>query len=99
MENTVKFSWYTTVLRGLSYNTEITSIEDIPKEKWFAYEYNKFLGLWKKFKDMPNLGVAGASDSTLKEMDWECVHDYNGWKSQVRLPQFTRYGAYLNGEA
>lgn len=99
MENTVKFSWYTTVLRGLSYPLNIQSLADIPVEGWMEEEFSRFVTLWKKFKDMPKLGVAGVSYEILKYNDWEYVHDFNGWKSQLTLPKFTRYGAYLNGEA
>ena len=39
LTNTVKFSWLTTLLRGLSYNRNIKKVADIPQENWMR-SYN-----------------------------------------------------------
>jgi hypothetical protein len=97
MTNTVMFSWYTSVLRGLSYDKGIKSLNDIPREAWMVDSYETFINLWKHFKDMPNLGVSGCSDEYLDENSWEDIHEFNGWFSNTESNKrnWTRYGNYF----
>lgn len=99
MKTTVHFSYYTTVLRGLTYKQEITSLEEIPYECWMEDEHKFIPKLPKILFDMPVTKVMGCKE--IDEDDLEgTMHEHNGWKTACTYytSSFNLYGEYIRGK-
>jgi len=89
MLTTVHFSWYTWLLRQLTYNKKITEFEDIPESGVFEN------GDQEDFKDFHK--VLAKLDVTLVRGSKEgysgsTMHNYNGFYNQKHRPGYTTYG-------
>lgn len=99
MKSTVHMSFYTTVLRGLTYDRHIEILEDIPCETWMADVHKYIPQLPKILVDMPVDKVMGCAEPY--EGDQEgTVHEFNGWATACNTYKFrfNRYGEYIRGK-
>jgi len=98
MTTSVHMSFYTTILRGLTYPQDITDIANIPVESWMkdTHQYIPFLP--EILLDMPFIRVAGARDLRVDEQ--ETMHNFNGWSSasDYNRFKFNIYGEYIRGK-
>jgi hypothetical protein len=89
MKTTVHFSWFTFLLRQLTYPTKVTSFEDIPRASTFDEIPQKhFKDFHKVLAKLDVTKVRGSREDTTGTT----MHEYNGFYSQVNKPQFTTYG-------
>jgi len=95
MTTTVHFSWYTYLLRLLTYRHKIESFDDLTHDDWV--EENVKSRLEKLHLALKDLKVTQVSGTKKEYLDGEdTMHDYNGFHSQFTMPQFTEYGEQLN---
>jgi hypothetical protein len=98
MTTTVHMSFYTTILRGLTYPQDITDIANIPEEGWMKDTHKFIPFLPKILLDMPFIRVAGARDLKVDEQD--TMHNFNGWSTACDYNRFkfNIYGEYIRGK-
>lgn len=101
MLTTVHFSWYTTLLRYLTYPCVFQSFDDLdakPTNYWMTEP-----GVFEIFKKLPyilkDLKITQVSGiKKVAEASGHTMHAYNGWYSntnQKSLAKFTEYGEQL----
>lgn len=100
MTTTVHFSWYTTLLRYLTWNKKFTSFDDLkahPTNDWMGEVFDKFKKLPYVLPQLKFVSVRGSKPSC----DGSVMHDYNGWYCNVTNNKWknkhTVYQEQLNG--
>jgi len=97
MLTTVHFSWYTTLLRYLTWDVKFSNFDELydkPTNGWSKQSFPQFKALPYVLKQLKVTQVAGVK---LPCDDKYTMHDYNGWYSNTNehKRQFTAYGEQL----
>lgn len=98
MTTSIHMSWFTTLLRILTHDADITSWEEAGKyrDSWVNDDsWAKFCKIPYVLKDLKFITVKGAG----KTMTGSTMHDFNGWHSNITpgKSKLTTYGAQLDG--
>lgn len=100
MTTTVHFSWYTTMLRYLTYDNAFEKIEDLkdyPTNYWMNEAFPIFVKLPHVLKQLKVTQVSGTKD--VKANGGHTMHNYNGWYNNTNFTgyqiKFTEYGEQL----
>lgn len=97
MLTTIHFSWYTTLLRYLTYNNVFKNFDELdkkPTNHWMKEAFPRFKKLPYVLKQMKITKVRGAGEG----QTGTTMHDYNGWYSNTEFNykyKFTEYGEQL----
>ena len=99
MLTTVHFSWYTTMLRYLTYGIKFQSIDDFENYHTNGWMSNAF----PTFKKLPyvlhKLKITQVSGTKNVAELGRTMHEYNGWYANTKdgyESKFTEYGVQLN---
>lgn len=98
MLTTVHFSWYTTLLRYLTYShsfKEFEQLREFPTNDWMEGAFDTF----KKLPYvLPELKITQVAGTKKQYCNGNTIHDYNGWRSNCGpeyKSRFTEYGEQL----
>lgn len=95
MTTTVHLSWYTYLLRQLTYNKEIKDWDDIPHDDWVVEKVKaKLPKLHLALKQLNVTQVSGTKGEYLDGGE-STMHNYNGFNAQFAYPDYTEYGQQL----
>jgi len=95
MSTTVHFSFFTYLLRQLTYNKDMVTIEQVPHGNFsgasnvHSGDFHKILQKLKVFQ------VSGYSPDYLKVGNGSEMHQYNGFGSQFTSSKWTAYGEQI----
>lgn len=96
MTTTVHYSFYTYLIRLLTYKKTIKTWKDLPHDEWVATKVKEKLPkLHLALKLLQVNQVAGTAKDYLTGDD--TMHNYNGFHAQFVHPNYTQYGKQLNG--
>ena len=99
MLTTVHFSWYTTLLRYLTWDkkfTAFTDLEEYPTNEWMDEKsFALFTRIPYILHDLKVTQVSGTKN--VSSVGNHTMHDFNGWRAAVDnyKSKFTEYGEQL----
>lgn len=100
MTTTVHFSWYTTMLRYLTYDRIFHKLEDLASHHtnyWMRDAWPIFVKLPYALPKLKVVQVSGMKDPA---SHGKAMHDYNGWLANTDKEykgKYTAYAEQLNG--
>jgi len=95
MTTTVHLSWFTYLLRQLTHTGVTDSWENFKHDSEFVSIKNQVTTLHNALAKLNVTQVSGTKQKYL-EQGMDTIHDYNGFRSQLKMPKFTEYGQQLN---
>lgn len=95
MTTTVHLSWFTYLLRQLTHTGVTDSWENFKHDSEFQCISGKVTTLHNALAKLNVTQVSGTKQEYL-EQGMVTIHDYNGFRSQLKMPKFTEYGQQLN---
>lgn len=96
MTTTVHLSFFTYLLRQLTTPGIVSSWKDFKHDVEFSSISDKLTTLHRALTKLNITHVSGTKNEYLLSHDMETIHDYNGFRSQLKMSKFTEYGQQLN---